>query len=178
LKLPSGFETARLVLREAVASDAQAIFSEYAADPEVTRYLSFPTHTSRADADAFLDSVATLRQAGRANTYVLTRRGEEQLLGVFDLRIESPVRLTFGYALGRRHWGQGLMPEVLAAAVAWARDQPEVWRLWAFCDGANKASARTMEKAGLEFEGVLRRWFVYPNIGPEPRDSRAYAWVR
>jgi len=35
-----------------------------------------------------------------------------------------------------------------------------------------------MEKIGMECEGVLRRWMVFPNISPEPRDSLMYAWVR
>jgi RimJ/RimL family protein N-acetyltransferase len=35
-----------------------------------------------------------------------------------------------------------------------------------------------MEKAGFAFEGVLRRWLVFPNLGPEPRDCRMYARVR
>ncbi|MCW3475318.1 GNAT family N-acetyltransferase [Limobrevibacterium gyesilva] len=176
--LPPGFETERLVLREAVAADAAAIFAEYASDPEVTRFLSFPTHRSVADAEAFLATCEAARKAGRSNTYVLTRRSDGAVLGVIDLRIETPFRLGFGYVLGRRHWGQGLMPEALAASVRWGAGQAEIWRMWAFCDVANVASARTMEKAGLRFEGVLRRWIVHPNLGPEPRDCRAYAWVR
>ncbi len=36
---------------------------------------------------------------------------------------------------------------------------------------ANHASARVMEKAGMRFEGVLRRHTVYPNLHP----SRATA---
>jgi len=176
--LPTGLQTERLRLREAVASDAAAVFAEYAADGEVTRYLSFPTHRGLDEAETFLEASAAAREAGRSNTYVITRRGEDALLGVFDLRVEAPFRLGFGYALARRHWGQGFMPEVLREAVRWAIGQPEIWRVWAFCDCANVASARTMEKAGLSFEGVLRRWIVHPNIGPEPRGCRAYAWVR
>jgi len=35
-----------------------------------------------------------------------------------------------------------------------------------------------MEKAGMTFEGVLRQYFVHPNISSEPRDCRMYAKVR
>ena len=35
-----------------------------------------------------------------------------------------------------------------------------------------------MEKAGLEREGVLRRWGVHPNMGDAPRDCISYAKVR
>ncbi len=35
-----------------------------------------------------------------------------------------------------------------------------------------------MEKAGMTFEGVLRRYSVHPNRSPEPRDVLLYAKVR
>ena len=52
------------------------------------------------------------------------------------------------------------------------------WRIGAVCDVENRASARVMEKAGLEREGILRRWIIHPNVGFEPRDCFSYAMVR
>ena len=46
------------------------------------------------------------------------------------------------------------------------------------CDVENKASARVMEKAGLEREGMLRHWIIHPNISCKPRDWLSYAKVR
>ena len=62
--------------------------------------------------------------------------------------------------------------------VAWALAQPSLFRVWAFCDVENPASARVMEKAGLLREGLLRRWHVCPTISLEPRDCLIYAKVR
>jgi [ribosomal protein S5]-alanine N-acetyltransferase len=47
-------ETARLVLRRPTAMDAEAIFSRYAGDPEVTRFLSWPTHLTTDETRGFL----------------------------------------------------------------------------------------------------------------------------
>ena len=63
---------------------------------------------------------------------------------------------------------------------------PSIRRSWrrvkrraaAICDIDNQASARVMEKAGMNFEGVLRRHTLHPNIAPEPRDCRMYAKVK
>jgi len=41
-----------------------------------------------------------------------------------------------------------------------------------------EASARVMEKVGLEREGLLRRWIMHPNVSSEPRDCFAYARSR
>ncbi|MGA8195286.1 MAG: GNAT family protein [Acetobacteraceae bacterium] len=65
--------------------------------------------------------------------------------------------------------------EALSAAVAWARTTQRLHRLWAVCDVDNRASARVMEKSGLVFEGVLRRWAIHPNIADVPRDCACYA---
>jgi RimJ/RimL family protein N-acetyltransferase len=56
--------------------------------------------------------------------------------------------------------------------------QPSVFRIGAFCDVDNVASARVMEKSGLVREGLLRRWLMHPNISDEPRDCFSYARVR
>jgi RimJ/RimL family protein N-acetyltransferase len=53
-RAPERIDTARLVLRRPVAGDAEAIFARYAADADVTRYLSFPRHVSVEETRAFL----------------------------------------------------------------------------------------------------------------------------
>jgi [ribosomal protein S5]-alanine N-acetyltransferase len=109
---------------------------------------------------------------------VLISRAEGWLIGAFDLRRPEPHRLDFGYVLSRPYWGRGLMTETLTAVVGWAMRQPSIWRISAVCDVDNPASARVMEKAGLQREGVLRRWILHPNAGSEPRDCFMYAKTR
>src|SRR5258707_1279376 len=60
------------------------------------------------------------------------------------------------YVLARSYWGQGLMTEALAWLVDWALKQPAIRRAWAMCDVDNPNSARVMEKAGMQREGIRR----------------------
>ena len=53
-------ETERLLLRRPRRSDEPAVFSRYASDPDVTRYMSFPTHQSLDDTRAFVQWSDTL----------------------------------------------------------------------------------------------------------------------
>ena len=39
-------ETERLILRQFTVEDSQAMFENWASDDEVTKYLTWPTHTS------------------------------------------------------------------------------------------------------------------------------------
>ncbi len=47
-------ETKRLILRPFCMEDADAVFENWASDPEATRYMSWPTHKSRADSRAYI----------------------------------------------------------------------------------------------------------------------------
>lgn len=42
----------------------------------------------------------------------------------------------------------------------------------------NGASARVMEKAGMEREGRLRRYIRHPNLGDLPRDVFLHSYIR
>ena len=48
----------------------------------------------------------------------------------------------------------------------------------AIFDVENVASARVLEKVGMQLEGKLRRNIVHPNISSEPRDSYCYSAVK
>jgi RimJ/RimL family protein N-acetyltransferase len=47
-------ETERLLLRKLALRDADAIFSSYAQDPEVTRYLPWKPHLKKTETIAFI----------------------------------------------------------------------------------------------------------------------------
>ena len=175
---PPTLETARLVLRRPNLGDARPIFSGYASDPAVVRFLDWRPHRGEEETREFLTSRLEQWAAQTGYSYVLTLKAQPRRpLRMIELR-PTAHGASFGYVLGRAHWGQGLMPEALSSLVAWALGQRQVWRAYAFCDVDNRASTRVMEKAGMTLEGTLRRWFVHPNIGPEPRDCRVYARVR
>jgi [ribosomal protein S5]-alanine N-acetyltransferase len=172
---PNTFQTQRVLLRPIAPTDAVPIFEGYAQDPEASRYLTWRPHRAIEDTETYIRACIA---ATSGRTYVLVQESEGQVIGAFDLRRPSPSRLGFGYVLIRASWGAGIMTEVLTHIVDWALRQSGIWRIGDVCDVENPASARVMEKAGLQHEGVLRRWCVHPNLGSEPRDCISYAKVR
>ena len=178
LRPPERFETARLTARPPRIEDAPAAFAAYASSPAVTRYLSWRAYEQvGALADFLCGQMHAWDEDIGQFAWMLFRRGTPDLIGSIGCTIEGG-KVLFGYVLGERWWGQGLTAEALTWLVDWALDQPEIFRAWAFCDTANAASARVMEKAGLSREGVLRRWHSCPTLGPELRDCWVYAKVR
>jgi RimJ/RimL family protein N-acetyltransferase len=174
---PDAIETTRLVLRRPVIDDAPAIFDGYARDPDVVRYLMWHPHGSIVDTTNFLVTVAQRLRQEKEQSWAITLKGDNQLIGMVAVR-PNGFKHDIGYVLARSHWGRGIMPEAARAVVDLSLSDPQVRRVWAVCDVDNKASARVMEKVGMTYEGVLRRWVIHPNIGSAPRDALCYALVR
>lgn len=169
--------TERLTLRPPRLADAQAIFDAYAQDAEVTRYLIWSPHSSVAETEDYLRRSLAEAAGGAKYPFVIEKRDDESVLGVIDLRVDR-FKAEVGYVLARGAWGKGYMTEALRAVVEFAFTLPEVRRVGAFCDVENLASARVMEKAGMEREGVLRKFGIHPNASAEPRDVFCYSVVR
>jgi RimJ/RimL family protein N-acetyltransferase len=176
LKPPVLFETERLLLRKPRATDADAVL-RYASDLSVTRHMSWPTHRSLAEAGEFLRMCELWWESGPEFCWAVTVKPHDALRGTIGCRIQGHAA-TLGYVLELDAWSRGYATEAARAVISWLDQQPAVYRVWAFCDVANPASARVLEKVGMSREGTLRRWFVFPNLSPEPRDCFVYAKVR
>jgi RimJ/RimL family protein N-acetyltransferase len=109
--------------------------------------------------------------------YLVFARDSGRLLGSVGGAAQG-TRVQFGYCLARDAWGQGYATEAAGAFVEAVMSQPAIWRIQAFCDVENTASARVLEKIGLVFEGTLRRYMALPNLGDVPRDMHCYAKVK
>jgi ribosomal-protein-alanine N-acetyltransferase len=172
---PGRFSTPRLVLRRPLLVDAPRLFEAYTSDSEIVRFMSWRVHEDLATTRAFVEHCLERWASEAGFPYVIEIDGRP--VGTIELR-KKDAGVDFGYVIARDCWGRGYMTEALSTLVDWSLEQPGVWRASAFCDTENLASARVMEKAGMSFEGILRRYFVHPNIAPEPRDCRLYAKVR
>jgi [ribosomal protein S5]-alanine N-acetyltransferase len=176
--MPHVIETSRLTLRRPRPEDAESIFTAYAQDEEVCRYLIWSPHKSIADTNEFLERALSAWETKRAFPYVITRREDQRLIGTIDLRLND-YKADVGYVLAREFWNRGFMTEALRGVMNAAFALEGVYRVWALCDVDNTSSARVMEKAGMVYEGTLRRYSLHPNVNPhEPRDVRVYAKIR
>jgi RimJ/RimL family protein N-acetyltransferase len=169
-------DTPRLRLRLPSLDDVDGV-AAYAADPDVSRYVSWPRHRSTADAEAFLRYAIAAVEQHRESNWVIEERSSGRVAGTIGLRLQGH-RVELGYALARAHWGRGFATEAGSAVVGWALDRPEIHRVWAVCDVDNVASARVLEKLGLRREGRLAAWAIMPNLSATPRDCWCYARVK
>lgn len=177
MRPPLTFNTARLTAHPVRAEDAPEVFTAYANDPDVTRYLAWKAYPAPEPLAVFLAAREGDWATGNHFVWQLRLRTNRAIVGSLGVILEDHKAL-FGYVLGKQYWGQGYAAEALRHQLDWALAQPAIHRAWAYCDLENPTSARVMEKAGMVREGILRRWHVCPTLGPEPRDCFVYAKVK
>lgn len=163
IRAPESIETDRLRLRRPVMADAESIFQRYASDPEVTRYLGWPTHRSIADTHAFLGFSEAEWMRWPASAYLIEARDTRRLLGSTGLTFESATAAETGYVLARDAWGQGFATEALRAIVQLAPSLG-VGYLYAQCHPDHHPSRRVLEKAGFTRDRTLYEHPGFPNL--------------
>ena len=153
LDLP--LQTARLTIRDFEAHDIDAIHA-YASDPEVTRYMFYGPRTPD-DTRAYLDWVLASQQEEPRMVWDLgvVRAVDGRLVGACDLTLENGNEADLGFIFSREVWRLGYATEAARAMVSAGFEQLGVSRIFSTCDVANRASARVLEKAGLQREAVL-----------------------
>jgi [ribosomal protein S5]-alanine N-acetyltransferase len=99
-------------------------------------------------------------------------------VGSTGLDVETRVQASTGYVLARDAWGLGYATELASEMVRLA-DVAGLHRLYALCHPADRRSAKVLEKAGLHFEGILRRHVAFPQLDTaQPADVECWARTR
>ena len=151
-------ETSRLILRRAVREDAEPMFRNWASDPEVTRYLTWPTYANVETAYPILDM--WIRDYEKDNFYqwmIELKDIGEPIGSISVVRQNEDVKeAEIGYCIGRRWWHKGIVSEALAAVVDFLFDQVGMNRIAARHDPNNPHSGGVMRKCGMQYEGTSR----------------------
>lgn len=151
--------TDRLLLREFVEDDWRAVLA-YQSDPQYLRYYPWLQRTEaevRQFVQKFIDQQR--EQPRRKFQLAVTLPEGRRLIGNCGLRLkEGGTREgELGYEIAPQYWGQGYATEAARAMVAFGFSEMGLHRISAYCVAENKASARVLEKVGMQLEGRLRQ---------------------
>jgi ribosomal-protein-alanine N-acetyltransferase len=168
--------TQRLALRWLTPADVPALYEVFS-DPEVTRYWSSPPLADTAAAEALLAEIHDAFARRTLFQWGIARRSDDLVVGTCTLAGLVPAhrRAELGFALGRRHWGQGYVAEALPALVEFAFGQLGLYRLEADVDPRNRASIRALERLGFKQEGYLRARY---HLHGEIQDAMLFGLIR
>ena len=154
--------TERLLLRQIVPDDADALYATFS-DEAVMEFYGDEAHRSLDDSRHLihLQQEWYARRAGIR--WGITRHGEESIIGscgLFNFD-EERRRAEVGYELRQAYWRQGIMREALTAILSLAFGPMALHRVEALTDGRNTASQSILASLGFIHEGTLRERFYF-----------------
>ena len=152
-------ETKRLLLRRFTAEDAEPMYANWASDPEVTRYLTWPPHANVEVTRAVLENwIWSYRQKNYYQwAIVLKDHGDDPIGSIGAVDMNDDVAMAhIGYCLGRNWWHQGIMSEALGAVMDFFFDVVGANRIESRHDPNNPHSGMVMRKCGMIYEGTMR----------------------
>jgi len=151
-------ETDRLMLRPFLSEDARAMFDNWASDPEVTKFLSWPAYQSIDDAHAILK--IWLEDYKKPDFYqwaIVLKELNQPIGSISVVNLDHRVDMAeIGYCIGKPWWGRGIMPEAMQAVMSYLFEEVGCQRIEAGHDPNNPASGAVLRKCGLKYEGTLR----------------------
>lgn len=161
LHLNEALHSARLRIAPLVETDIADLHAVNG-DEAVTRLLPYACWTTPEDGWSWWHRMQALQASGDALQLVLheTAAGDRAIGTCLLFRHDAgSARAELGYALGRAHWGQGLMAEALRCLIAQAFGPLGLRRLEAEVRPDNTASLRLLQALKFQPEGVARqRW--------------------
>ncbi len=150
--------TERLHLRDFEEDDVLDV-NAYTSDFEVVRRFSFGPSTIE-ETRSFIAQVRSLPKAEPRTIYdlAIALKETDRVIGGCYLKVEGTPEPTgfIVYLLNRQYWGQGYATEAARALVEFAFVTHGAHRVFTYCDPDNLASARVLEKAGMQREGLIR----------------------
>jgi ribosomal-protein-alanine N-acetyltransferase len=152
-------ETERLILRRVTRDDADAMYRNWASDPEVTKFLTWPTYTSIDDAHGILK--LWVQEYEKENFYlwaIVPKNGAEPIGTISVVESSDSAQwVEIGYCIGRNWWHKGFVSEAMKALIAFFFEEVGVGRIQARHDPRNGNSGAVMRKCGMVCEGTLRQ---------------------
>ena len=152
-------QTNRLILRKFKIEDAQAMFDNWASNPNVTKFLTWPHHESVAITKSLLCDWVKGYAEDNYYQWAIELKGLGQPIGSISVvGINEKVdEIEIGYCIGEKWWRQGYTSEALQEIIRFLFNEVKAKRVCAKHDTLNPNSGYVMRKCGLEYEGTLRK---------------------
>lgn len=146
-------ETERLILRKFEINDAPEVYRNYASNDHVTRFLTWPTHTSVKASYDYTNHVVESYKIGRHYEWAIVFKKIGEVIGAISIvrMREEKDDMEIGYCIGEAFWHHGITSEALAAVIEFIKNDMKPKRIFAGHDINNPHSGDVMKKCGLQF---------------------------
>ena len=145
--------TERLILRHFREGDAEAMFLNWASDPEVTKYVTWNTHPNVEVTKSIVNIWVSEYENPYTVRFAITIKATGELIGSIDVVHIVDGVPEIGYCSSRKHWNKGYMTEACTAMIDYLFElgYKELF-IEAMVD--NIGSNRVIQKCGFVFTGI------------------------
>jgi RimJ/RimL family protein N-acetyltransferase len=151
-------KTPRLCLRPFEPSDLEAYHAAVYGDAEVMRFMPGGVPREKTQTEALIQEFIAFKRDHCFGAWAVVY--EDRVIGHCGLiYIPNTREIELFYALGKAHWGSGLTTEAAKAVLDYGFETCELRLIHALAVPENVASTRVMEKIGLAYQGVTKRYY-------------------
>ena len=163
-------ETERLILREILDEDEEALF-ELDSDPEVHRYVGNKPVINREQIQLVIGFIRQQYEDNGIGRWAVIEKKTNNFVGwaglkLFKENINNHENFyELGYRFMQKHWGKGFATEASKAIVDYGFNVLKTDKIYAMTDVNNLASKKVLQKTGLkfietfDFDGEPTDWF-------------------
>ncbi len=170
-------ETNRLILREIIDSDIDAMY-ELDSDPEVHKYLGNKPVKTKEESKKAIDFIRQQYIERGIGRWAVINKETQEFMGWSGLKLntEEPMNghtnyYDVGYRFIKRFWGKGYATESGKASIQYAFETMKLKTIYGITEIDNQASHNALLKIGLqhienfnyEKENLTLRWYEISN---------------
>ena len=154
--------TGRLLLRQLMPEDAEAIFS-LRNDETVNQYLGRPKTNTMAEAAAFIDKITKGITDNQSMYWVISLKENKEVIGtICTWNIDNEKDTAeVGYELLPAFHGKGIMQEALAAVIDFGFNTMQLKTIAAYTVPGNIASSKLLERNNFKLIDTAGEEVIY-----------------
>jgi len=152
--------TKRLILRDIVRNDADAIFA-IRSDYQVTHYNIGAAYTDTKQAQKLIENMTKRYQQREELRWGITYMPDDTVIGMCGFNYWDRVdrRGSIGFDLNRHYWRRGIMREALRRILRFGFEAMKLNRIEADVSAENAASLALLKSLGFQQEGYQREQY-------------------
>lgn len=148
------FETERLILRQQVLEDLDALWA-FHCNPENIRYYADAPDTYDEVRDELKWHLDWYQKNDELGTWAIIHKESGKLVGLCSLMpwiVDGVEEVEMSYILAQEFWGQGLGSELSQAVIRYAFEKLKLPRIVSLIEPDNMVSRHVVEKSGMVLE--------------------------